>query len=336
MKKYITGILSLLFICSCWISGVSAQKQDKSAEAKGQIKVAMLQLSSIGYDIQKNMEKGDEFCRKAKARGADVVLFPEIWSNGYSRYHWPGSSYTADKYPLSYKEWENGAVDQSSEYIRHFQSVARELGMAIVITYLEKWKGLPRNSASLIGIDGKILMTYAKVHTSVMKVTESNCTPGEDFFVCALPLKDRVVKVGIMICFDREFPESARILMLKGAELILTPNACNLDEKRISQFQTRAYENSVAVAMTNYASPFLNGHSCAFDADGDKIIVADDTEGIYLATFDIDKIRAVRSRSIWGNAYRRPLKYNLLTSSQVDTVFIRKNGKGELFNRMER
>ena len=75
MKKYMTGILSLLFICSCWISGVSAQKQDKSAEAKGQIKVAMLQLRSIGYDIQKNMEMGDEFCRKAKARGQMLFCF---------------------------------------------------------------------------------------------------------------------------------------------------------------------------------------------------------------------------------------------------------------------
>ncbi len=336
MKNYITGVLSVLFIYFSLISGVSAQNLDKSAEARGQIKVAMLQLSSIGYDIQKNMEKGEEFCRKAKASGADIVLFPEIWSNGYSRYNWPGSSYTADKYPLSYKEWQNGAIDKSSEYIKHFQVIARELGMAIVITYLEKWKGLPRNSASLIGTDGEILMTYAKVHTSDMKVTESNCTPGDDFFVCALPLKDKVVKVGIMICFDREFPESTRILMLKGAELILTPNACKLDEMRISQFQVRAYENSVAVAMTNYASPGLNGHSCAFDANGDKLIVADETEGIYLATFDIDKIRAVRSKSIWGNAYRRPLKYKLLTSGQVDTVFDRKNGKGELFNRMKR
>ena len=52
-----------------------------------------------------------------------------------------------------------------------------------------------------------------------------------------------------MICFDREFPESARILMLKGAELILTPNACKLDEKQINQFQTRAYENSVKVTV---------------------------------------------------------------------------------------
>ena len=67
-----------------------------------------------------------------------------------------------------------------------------------------------------------------------------------------------------MICFDREFPESARILMLKGAEIILTPNACELEANRIGQFRARAMENMVGVAMANYAAPQENGHSVAF------------------------------------------------------------------------
>src|SRR4051794_38026705 len=58
-----------------------------------------------------------------------------------------------------------------------------------------------------------------------------------------------------MICYDREFPESARVLMLGGAELILTPNACGLDADRLGQFRARAYENMVGVAMANYATP---------------------------------------------------------------------------------
>ena len=63
-----------------------------------------------------------------------------------------------------------------------------------------------------------------------------------------------------MICFDREFPESARILMLKGAEIILTPNACEMEDNRICQFKTRAYENMVGVVLANYAAPQQNGH----------------------------------------------------------------------------
>jgi len=58
-----------------------------------------------------------------------------------------------------------------------------------------------------------------------------------------------------MICYDREFPESARILMLKGAEIILTPNCCELEQSRLGQFRTRAFENMVGVAMANYAAP---------------------------------------------------------------------------------
>ncbi len=336
LKNILLLVISIILVSSgCFSKNLAESNKDNPA-SKDQIKVALLQLNSLGSDIHKNMELGEKSCRQAKAKGADIVLFPEIWSNGYTRYNWPGSKYKADQYPLGFEEWKNGAIDHDSEFINHFRKLAKELNLAIVITYLEKWEGLPRNSASLIGADGKLLMTYAKVHTSDMKVTESNCTPGDDFFVCDLPLRDMVVKVGIMICFDREFPESARILMLKGAELILTPNACHLDEKQISQFQTRAFENSVAVAMTNYASPYLNGHSCAYDVNGDKILVADDKEGIFTASFNLKRIRDYRSKSIWGNAYRRPLKYKSLISTQVDSIFIRKNGKGEDFNRVER
>ena len=336
VEKFIVVIASIFLFCSGCSSNNTRDNTKENSETRDQIKVALLQLNSLGPDLNKNKEKGEEFCRRAKALGADIALFPEIWSNGYTRYNWPGSKYTADQYPLGFEEWKNGAINPDSEFIHHYRKLAKELEMAIVITYLEKWEGLPRNSASLIGADGNILMTYAKVHTSDMKVTESNCTPGDDFFVCNLPLKDKVVKVGIMICFDREFPESARILMLKGAELILTPNACKLDEKQINQFQTRAFENSVGVAMTNYASPYLNGRSCAFDVNGDKILVADEKEGVFVAAFNLKKIRDFRSKSIWGNAYRRPAKYKSLIYNQVDSIFIRKNGKGDFFNREER
>jgi N-carbamoylputrescine amidase len=219
------------------------------------IKVALLQLSPLGANVDANLKKGEEFCRKAKSLGADIALFPEMWSIGYSRFHWPGTQFSPENFPLSLEDWKAKAVDNRSKFIIHFQHLAIELNMAIVITYLEKWNGLPRNSSSVIDSKGNILMTYAKVHTSDFKAMESNCTPGADFYVCDLPVKGDVIKIGIMTCFDREFPESARILMLKGAELILTPNACRLEEKRINQFQTRAYENAVGVAMTNYPVP---------------------------------------------------------------------------------
>lgn len=73
-------------------------------------------------------------------------------------------------------------------------------------------------------------------------------TAGEGFYVSQLDTEKGRIKVGAMICYDREFPESARILMLKGAELILVPNACPMEINRHSQLRTIAFENMTAIA----------------------------------------------------------------------------------------
>jgi len=75
-----------------------------------------------------------------------------------------------------------------------------------------------------------------------------------------------------MICYDREQPESARILMLKGAEIILTPNACPMEINRLTQLRSRAYENTVGIATVNYphGQPDCNGRSSAFDGIAHK------------------------------------------------------------------
>jgi predicted amidohydrolase len=135
-----------------------------------------------------------------------------------------------------------------------------------------------------------------------------------------------------MICYDREFPEPARILMLKGAELILTPNSCELEQNRLAQFRARAFENMVGMAMTNYAAPKNNGHSIAldgiaFDPEEDSrdmlIVEAGENEGVYLAEFNLEKLRAYRELETWGNSFRRPRCYNLLTALDVAPPFVR-------------
>jgi len=278
------------------------------------IKVALLQMASCGADIKANHAKGEIFCRRARAGGADIALFPEMWSIGMTFY--------VPKDAGARERWQAQAISRDDSFITHFRNLARELKMAIAITYLERWNGAPRNSVSLIDRYGENVLTYAKVHTCEFDV-ECALTPGDSFPVSALDSEEGEVKVGFMICYDREFPESARILMLKGAELILTPNACTLDDHRISQFKTRAVENMVSVAMTNYAAPQNNGHSIAFDAvaynvkeaeqDGEArdtlIIEAGEAEDVYFASFDLDSIRTYREREAWGNAYRRPRLY---------------------------
>ena len=118
------------------------------------------------------------------------------------------------------------------------------------------------NSATLVDKNGNTILHYRKTHM-VDKGWESMLVAGEEFPVADLETSKGLVKVGIMICYDREFPEVARILMLEGAELILVPNACVLENNRIAQFQSRAFENMLGVAMANY--PNLGGKSVAFD-----------------------------------------------------------------------
>jgi predicted amidohydrolase len=291
------------------------------------LRIALLQMTSCGSDQDANLFKGEAFCRKARELGADIALFPEMWNIGYT---------PCPPDDEGHSRWQAQAIGADDAFVTRFKELARDLNMAITLTYLERWEGAPRNSMSLIDRHGQVIMTYAKVHTCDFSM-EAACTPGDDFHVATLDTEKGTVKVGAMICFDREFPESARILMLKGAELILTPNGCALDDGRIGQFRARAFENMVGVALANYAAPQYNGRSVAFDAvsfeepDGEPrdtlIVQAGEDEGVYVADFDMGKIRAYRERESWGNAFRKPRSYGLLTSLEVEPPFMRRSAR---------
>lgn len=285
------------------------------------IKIALLQIAPC-KTLQENLEKGIKYCRKARESGADIALFPEMWSNGYHIYDRPVN------------EWKAEAIPVNSDFINTFGSLAKKLNMAIGITLLEKYENAPRNSLVLFDRLGERKLIYAKVHTCDFDV-EHHLTPGEDFYVTALDTACGEVKVGAMICYDREFPESARILMLKGAELILVPNACPMEINRLSQLRARAYENMTAIATCNYPEtvPDCNGGSSVFDGvaylpelAGSRdtcILQADGQEGIYMAELDLAQLRNYRKKEVHGNAYRHPKKYELLTDTRIDEPFVR-------------
>ena len=131
-----------------------------------------------------------------------------------------------------------------------------------------------------------------------------------------------------MICYDREFPESARILMLKGAELLLVPNACPMELNRLAQLRGRAYENMLAIATCNYPSPHpdCNGRSTLFDgvvylpelpASRDTCVFkAGEEEGVYTAELDVDMLREYRRREVWGMKNRRPELYGEISEKR--------------------
>lgn len=282
------------------------------------LKIALLQILPQAT-ISEQLELGKSACEKAKQMGADIALFPEMWSCGYQ---------------IPEADPNSLAVSANGEFVNEFGRLAGQLNIAIGITFLEKFSPLPRNSIALFDRRGKRKFTYAKVHTCDFGY-ERVITHGNEFFVCDLDTNVGSVKIGAMICYDREFPESARILMLKGAEVILVPNACPMEINRLSQLRARAYENMTAIATCNYPAPYpdCNGHSSAFDGvaylpdlpcSRDMCVLeAGESEGIFLAELDMDMLREYRSREVHGNSYRRPELYGQLISTEKTAPFIR-------------
>jgi len=141
------------------------------------------------------------------------------------------------------------------------------------------------------------------------------------------------VKIGAMICADREFPEAAGQLMLNGAELIVVPNACTWDDIRTAGLKTRAFENLVGIAMVNYPAPLNNGNSQAYTCvawrNGESIdtLIAKAGRGeeILLAAFDMDDIREFRSTEIMANGLsaRRSDEVYTLTARDKSAMITR-------------
>lgn len=274
------------------------------------IKIAFLQLLPE-KSLEEQKEKGLKACREAKEQGADIAFFPEMWSDGYY-------------IPEDENELKEIAITKDSDFVESYKELAKELGLAIGITFLETNEPKPLNSVIIFDRNGNEVLHYSKVHTCDFD-REKYLSGGEDFYVTDLDIGEETVRIGSMICFDREFPESARILMLKGAELIVAPNACPMEINRLSALRTRAYENMLAVATCNYpkGQPDCNGRSTLFDGvpwvreePGVKdmcIFEAPEDEGVYIADLDLDKLRKHRSRDVNGDKYRHPEKYKLLT-----------------------
>ncbi len=278
------------------------------------IKIAFAQILS-GKDLDENLSIGKKACIEAKEKGADIMLFPEMWSDGYFL-------------PQDEAELRKLAIRKDSGFINAFRDLAADLRMAIGITFLEAFDPKPLNSVVFFDRLGNEILHYSKVHTCAFD-DEAVLSSGEDFYTADLDFGRGTVKIGAMICFDREFPESARILMLKGAELILAPNACPMEINRLSALRTRAYENMVAVATCNYPAgqPDCNGHSSLFDGvpwvrelPGVRdmcVMEAPEEPGVYLGTLDLDLLRNHRNGDVMGDKYRHPEKYGILSDPEV-------------------
>ncbi|MGN1417454.1 MAG: carbon-nitrogen hydrolase family protein [Oscillospiraceae bacterium] len=279
-------------------------------------RIAMVQHRTSSSDIEENTALAIDFIREAKSGGADMVLFPECFLTSYE---FPGICGTLKpvveiEHDTEFISWCNNALDDDSPYLDRVRQTAAELDIGVVITAFTKGRKYPQNTAYIIGRDGSVLLKYSKVHTCDFD-RERYLEGGEKFGVCSFD----GISIGVMICYDREYPESARELMLQGAELIMLPNDCgDMKPFRLRELSVEAMQNMVGIAMANPPSE-TGGCSCAFSPvvwgrDDNLIIAASETfDGLVYAEFDMEEIREYRRCEDMGK-YRKAGAYGHLTN----------------------
>ena len=177
------------------------------------VNLGLIQMS-CGDDIEANYAKAVDYIRKAAGQGANIVCLQELFKSRYFC-----QVVDSHLYALAEK------VDENAPTVRQLGELAAELGIVIIASLFEKRAlGLYHNAAVVIDADGRYLGKYRKMHIPD--------DPGyyEKFYFAPGDLgykvfKTRFADIGILICWDQWFPEAARLLALKGAEIIFIPTA---------------------------------------------------------------------------------------------------------------
>lgn len=281
------------------------------------VKIGIVQISSKEWKVRENFEKGKSMIEEAASKGAKIICTPEGHLDGYPIGNIKG------KVSQDFKD-RLKKISETDErfYLRASCSLARELSVYLIIGFSETSNETLYNSVAFIGPNGIIRGTYRKIHIPRREEPESQVyTSGEKFLV----FKTEFGNVGIMICYDRQFPESARTLTLMGADIILNPSATTafdcLDGAKRSRdllpshhwneamMRTRAYENQVYVVCVNLAAPRLVGQSLFIDPLGRVCLRASKDEQVYVEQVDVDFLNEVRSKRGPGLVDRFPNKY---------------------------
>jgi len=225
---------------------------------------------------------------QSAAGGADVLVFPEMFSNGYSRYEDGDHGKAA---------WIAAAEPLDGAFVERFREAAIKHGIAIVATLLETGTAKPFNAAILIDLKGDIVLHQRKRHICFFDNPEDACAAGDRSEVAILETAAGSVAIGLMICMDREFPQVATDLMRAGAEVILVPNSCRLvcdpevEDVRLAGTRATAYQTVTCLAVANYPSPKDDGHSCAVDELGRVVATASEEPCLLIADFDLARLR---------------------------------------------
>ena len=272
-------------------------------ESKREVTVASVQLDVVLEDIEATAEKVASWTDQAAKENADVVIFPElILSAGYG---------LGDKFYDVAQPVPGQATEQLGK-----KALQHKMYIIAGIAECDS-TGTVYNTAVILGRDGNVVGSYRKTHIF---------TPTESFFALGTDLKVFDLDFGcvaIPICYDLEFPEPARVLCLRGAEMLLTMTAhwrgtgtVGTSENFIRTiYSARALENRIPVVLCNRVGydPSLDDHfvglSRIVDADGMTIAsLADDREGMIVATLDLNEQRRKRQNYNYFRD-RKPLLY---------------------------
>lgn len=273
---------------------------------------------------EENIQKADNFIRLAKEKGADLVLLPELFEGHYF---------------CQIEDYDNFSLAEDfhdSKTLKHFQEIAKETHMVLPISFFEKAGNCYFNSLAMIDNDGKIVGLYRKSHIPTGECYEEKFyfTPGDTGFQV---FSTHIGKIGVGICWDQWFPETARALALNGAELIFYPTAIGSEPilecdsmphwRRCMQGHSAA--NVIPVIAANRigredvtpcdengnqtSSLVFYGSSFITNETGEIIKSASrDEETVLTAEFDLDEV--FQNRLGWGIFRdRRPDCYKVIT-----------------------
>lgn len=259
---------------------------------------------------EENLDKAEALVRKAAANGANVILLPELFSYPY---------FCQER---RYDYYSFAAPASTDAAVLRFSSVAKELGIVLPISFYEKDGNRLFNSVAMLDADGSLLGAYRKTHIPDDHYYQEKFyfTPGDTGFRV---WETAYGRVGVGICWDQWFPETARALALKGAEMLLYPTAigsepileCDSMPHWRRCMQGHAAANIIPVAAANRIgveavtpckenggqSSSLRFYGSSFIADdtGDLISSAGrEEETVLWATFDLDAI--AENRLNWG------------------------------------
>jgi len=280
-------------------------------------KVAITQMA-LGWDVDANLDQAEAMVRKAAKEGAEIILLQELFATVY---------FCPEQHP---KYFDYAHPVEGHPFLGRFADLAKELGVVLPISFFEQATNAYFNSVMMIDADGRQQGVYRKTHIPQGPGYEEKFyfSPGDLGF----KVWDTAFgRIGIGICWDQWFPETARSMALMGADLLLYPTAIgsepgNPDYDSSGHWQRtmqgHAAANMVGLAASNrVGQEEVNGitmdwYGQSFIADATGDIVAGCGDGIgavAIASFDFEKMR--RERAAWGLFRdRRPDRYEGLIS----------------------